>query len=168
MQGIITAFWHFGGISSCGVAFYTSSFLSSVDTARADWNLTLPLTSASPAVIVPLFIITAAEEERGWVAQTPCLPPHDGAQHTALMCSDTTAQTLLLLLLLLDSPTTWALHPKLTHSQTVSLSHTHTDFIVHRRLGVASGSLKLHTVLFFCFCKLGEILFERACESKIC
>lgn len=79
--------------------FYTSSFLRSVDTVRADWNLMLLLTSASPAVIVPLFIITAAEDEKGWVAQTPCLPSLNRAQHTALICSDTAAQILLLLLL---------------------------------------------------------------------
>lgn len=53
--------------------FNTSSFLRGGGTVQADWNLMLLLTSASPAVIVPLFIITAAVEEHGWVAQTPCL-----------------------------------------------------------------------------------------------
>lgn len=55
-------------------SYNTPLFLWGDGTVQADWNLMLLLTSASPAVIVPLFIITAAEEEHGWVAQTPCLP----------------------------------------------------------------------------------------------
>lgn len=42
----------FAGFCHGGVVFYTSLFLGSVDSARADWNLMLPLTSASPAVTV--------------------------------------------------------------------------------------------------------------------
>lgn len=46
-------------------SFNTSSLLWGAGTVQADWNLMLLLTSASPAVIVPLFIITAAVEEHG-------------------------------------------------------------------------------------------------------
>lgn len=116
-------------------SLYTSSFLRSVDTARADWNLMLLLTSASPAVIVPLLIITAGEEEKGWVAQTPCLPPLSAALHTALMCSDTTAQTPLLPLL-----PHWPHGSSFQNSFIYTPSHTHNVHTVHGRLGVARGS----------------------------
>lgn len=49
----------------------TSSHLGSVDTVQADWNLMSLLTSASPAVTVALFIITAAEEEGESVVSHP-------------------------------------------------------------------------------------------------
>ena len=47
-------------------SYNTSSVLLGDGTVRSDWNLMLLLTSASPAVTVPLFIITAAVEEHGW------------------------------------------------------------------------------------------------------
>lgn len=71
--------------------FNTSSFLGGDGTVQADWNLMLLLTSASPAVIVPLLKITAAVEEQGWVAQTPCLI---STAPSWLLCSDTTAPAL--------------------------------------------------------------------------
>lgn len=52
----------------------TSSHLGSVDTVQADWNLMSLLTSASPAVTVALFIITAAEEEGESVVSHPPKP----------------------------------------------------------------------------------------------
>lgn len=78
--------------NSCLVKVFNTSFsLRSVFTVQADRNQVLLLTSASPAVTLPLFIITAAEEEEVWGAQPPCLPPPDRTRHAAVMRSDTSA-----------------------------------------------------------------------------
>lgn len=103
--------------NNCFVKVFNTSF--TLRSVFADRNQVLLLTSASPAVTLPLFIITAAEEEEVWGAQPPCLPPPDRTRHAAVMRSDTSAWMSCCWC---DQLTPWLVHHSFTHCYT----HTHT------------------------------------------